>query len=31
MNIKHILLAGESAGGHLAIAVSLLATLRGFR
>ena len=31
MDIKHIILAGESAGGHLAIAVAFLASLRGFR
>lgn len=31
MDLKHIILAGESAGGHLAIAVSLLAAIRGFK
>jgi acetyl esterase/lipase len=31
MDVKHIILAGDSAGGHLAVAVSILAVLRGFR
>jgi len=31
MDVKHIILAGDSAGGHLAVAVSILAILRGFR
>ena len=31
MEIKSIILAGDSAGGHLAVAVSFLAAVRGFR
>jgi acetyl esterase/lipase len=31
MDIKHIIMAGDSAGGHLAVSVSLLCALRGFR
>jgi len=31
MKIKHVILAGDSAGGHLALSVTLLAILRGFR
>jgi acetyl esterase len=31
MNLKHIVVAGDSAGGHLATAVCLLAILRGFK
>ena len=31
MKLEHIILAGDSAGGHLAVAVSMLAILRGFR
>lgn len=31
MDINHFILAGDSAGGHLAASVSLLATIRGFR
>jgi acetyl esterase/lipase len=31
MDIKSIILAGDSAGGHLAVAVSFLAAIRGFR
>ena len=31
MDVKQIILAGDSAGGHLAVAVCLLAALRGFR
>ena len=31
MKIKHVILAGDSAGGHLALSVNLLAILRGFR
>jgi acetyl esterase/lipase len=31
MDVKHIILAGDSAGGHLAVAVTFLAILRGFR
>ncbi len=31
MNLKHIIVAGDSAGGHLATAVCLLAILRGFK
>lgn len=31
MDIKHIILAGDSAGGHLAVSVSMLAAVRGFR
>ena len=31
MNIKHVILAGDSAGAHLALTVNFLAILRGFR
>jgi acetyl esterase/lipase len=31
MKLEHIILAGDSAGGHLAVAVALLAVIRGFR
>lgn len=31
MDIKHFILVGDSAGGHLATSVSLLAAIRGFR
>ena len=31
MQLEHIILAGDSAGAHLAVSVSLLASLRGFR
>ena len=31
MDIKHVILAGDSAGGNLVISVTLLAILRGFR
>lgn len=31
MDLKHIILVGDSAGGHLAVSVSILAVLRGFR
>jgi len=31
MDIKQIILAGDSAGGHLAVSVSFLAAIRGFR
>jgi len=31
MKLEHIILAGDSAGGHLAVAVSYLAIIRGFR
>ena len=31
MDLEHIILAGDSAGAHLAVAVSFLASLRGFR
>lgn len=31
MDIKHFIIVGDSAGGHLAASVSLLAALRGFR
>lgn len=31
MKLEHIILAGDSAGGHLAITVAMLAVLRGFR
>ena len=31
MKIKHIILAGDSAGGHLAVTVAMLTALRGFR
>ena len=31
MDIKHFILVGDSAGGHLAASVSLLAAMRGFR
>jgi hormone-sensitive lipase len=31
MDIKHFILCGDSAGGHLVTSVSLLAGLRGFR
>jgi len=31
MDIKHFILAGDSAGGNLAASVSLLAIIRGFR
>lgn len=31
MDLEHIILAGDSAGGHIAMTVSMLAALRGFR
>lgn len=31
MDIQQIILAGDSAGGHLAVSVSMLAGIRGFR
>jgi len=31
MKIRHVILSGDSAGGHLAVSVTLLAILRGFR
>lgn len=31
MKLEHIILAGDSAGGHLAVAVAFLAVIRGFR
>jgi hormone-sensitive lipase len=31
MDIKHVILAGDSAGGHLALSTTLLAMVRGFR
>ena len=31
MDLKHIILAGDSAGGHIAVTISMLAALRGFR
>jgi len=31
MKIKHVILAGDSAGGHLALSVNFLSILRGFR
>jgi acetyl esterase/lipase len=31
MDLEHIVLAGDSAGAHLAVAVAFLASLRGFR
>jgi acetyl esterase/lipase len=31
MKLEQIILAGDSAGGHLAVSVTMLATLRGFR
>ena len=31
MEIKNVIFSGDSAGGHLALAVTLLAILRGFR
>ena len=31
MDVKHIILAGDSAGGHLAVSVSILSAIRGFR
>lgn len=31
LDIKKFILAGDSAGGHLALSVTLLAMLRGFR
>ena len=31
MKLEHIVLSGDSAGGHLAVSVALLAAVRGFR
>ncbi len=31
MEIKHVILAGDSAGGHLALSVTYLSIFRGFR
>jgi acetyl esterase/lipase len=31
MDLEHIILTGDSAGGHLSVSVALLAQLRGFR
>jgi hormone-sensitive lipase len=31
MDVKNIILSGDSAGGYLAVAVCLIAALRGFR
>lgn len=31
MKLEHIILTGDSAGGHLSVSVALLAILRGFR
>lgn len=31
MKLEHIIFAGDSAGGHLATSVAMLAILRGFR
>ena len=31
MDLEHVILVGDSAGGHLAMTVSMLAALRGFR
>ena len=31
MDVEHVILCGDSAGGHMSVAVSFLAALRGFR